>query len=72
MQNKNIAELKRKITLVRSADFMLNGFLIMGLIATESSWQILLVIGLFFVQGISYFITSKSLAKDLQTLQNNK
>ena len=72
MQNKNIAELKRKITLVRSADFMLNGFLIMGLIAAESSWQFLLVIGLFFVQGISYFITSKSLAKELQTLQNNK
>lgn len=55
MQNKNIAELKRKITLVRSADFMLKGFLIMGLIAAESSWQFLLVIGLFFVQGISYY-----------------
>lgn len=48
MQNKNIAEQKRKITLVRSADFMLKGFLIMGLIAAESSWQFLLVIGLFF------------------------
>lgn len=51
MQNKNIAELKRKITLVRSADFMLKGFLIMGLIAAESSWQFLLVIGLFLFKA---------------------
>lgn len=72
MQNEKIAELQKKITLIRSVDFMLNGFFVLGLLAAEQGWQFLLVILLVFVQGISFFVTNRTLVKDLSALQNEK